>query len=125
MISLMRKRNLDVSFQWRGKPCPVNRNTFALESYAVDEVTDQLYIFPEVPTGKEVYALVECAVRPTQETQEVSDEFAPMLREWALWKAKSMDMEISSAAGAAAQVHYKAFFDMLSIKPEKDFRSNK
>lgn len=120
LLNTMRERGLEISFQWTGKSCvkrPKPGQGFRLESYAVDTVSGDLYVWPEIPLGIDVYIEVECSVRPTEmkDTDEVSAEYYAAIKQWALWRAKSMDMEISSAAMSAAQVHYKAFFDLLGL----------
>lgn len=127
LLAPLRERGLEISFQWTGKPCRSKRNTgqatFRLESYAIDDTTDTLYLWPEVPPGIDVWVEVECSHRPTQEELESDDYTIPegalvAAKQWALWRAKSMDMEISASAMAAAQRHYQAFFDVLGVAAE-------
>lgn len=120
LISPLRQRGLEISFQWSGKPCrkqPKAGGVFKLESYAIDDVTDTLYVWPEVPPHVKVYIEVECAVRPEDltDSDDVSSAYDTAVIQWVLWRAKSMDMEISPTALNAAQIHYKAFFDLLGL----------
>lgn len=127
LIRTLRERGLDVSFQWTGKPCRPKtvpgQSGFKLESYAVDSVSDTLYLWPEVPPGIQVWIEVECAKRPTEEELESGGVDIPTgavvaAKQWALWRAKSIDMEISAGAMTAAQQHYRAFFDALGLSAE-------
>lgn len=124
LLKTLRTRGLEISFEWTGKPCRPKRitsgQTFRLESYAIDTVTDTLYLWPEVPAGIDVWISVECAHRPSAEEMESGDYAPPAgalvaVKQWALWRAKSMDMEISAGATAAARQHYQAFFDTLGL----------
>ena len=124
LIKTLRTRGLEVSFVWTGKTCrrrpTPGSNTFLLESYAIDEVSDTLYLWPQVPPGVDVYVQVECAHRPTAEELERNEYKLPAgtdaaIKQWALWRGKSMDMEISPAAMTAAQQHYRAFFEVLGL----------
>lgn len=114
------QRGLEIGFQWTGKACKPKLKTgegFQLESYAIDTVTDALYIWPEVPPHVDTYVAVECAVRPEglAASDDVSSAYSTAVVQWVLWRAKSMDMEISAAASNAAQLHYKSFFDLLGL----------
>ena len=120
LIQPLRQRGLEISFQWSGKPCRKALRAgevFKLESYAIDDVTDTLYVWPEVPPHITVYIEVQCAVRPTDITDndEVGGAYEAAVIQWVLWRAKSMDMEVSPAALSAAQLHYRAFFDLLGL----------
>lgn len=127
LIKTLRTRGLEASFDWTGKPCRRrNKNAndiFMLDSYAIDEMSDTLYIWPEVPPGVDVYVQIECAYRPSKEELENGAYNMPMgidaaIKQWALYRAKSMDMEISQVAMAAAQQHYRALFDILGLAAE-------
>lgn len=94
-----------------------------MESYAIDTVTDTLYLWPAVPPGVQVWVAVECSYRPSQEELESGSYKVPSgalvaAKQWALWRAKNVDMEISTGATAAAQLHYRAFFDALGLSAE-------
>lgn len=127
LIGTLRQRGLEISFQWTGKPCRPKRKpgqtTFRLESYAIDTVSDTLYLWPEVPPGFKVWVEVECSHRPSQEELESDSYEIPSgalvaVKQWALWRAKSVDMEIATGATAAAQLHYRAFFEALGLSAE-------
>lgn len=122
VIKPLRERGLEVSFQWSGKPCVKQTSgKFKLESYAIDTVSERLYIYPEVPPHEEVYVTVECSVRPTASSEDdniIEDGYAAVIQ-WALWRAKSMDAEVSPAAQSAAAAHYRAFFDILGVTLDK------
>lgn len=127
LLKTLRQRGLEVSFEWTGKACrrkgTIGRGTFRLESYAIDTVSDTLYVWPEAPPGERVWIEVECSHRPTAD--EMDDDSIPLpsgvdvaAKQWALWRAKSMDMEISASAMAAAQQHYRAFFEALGLSAD-------
>lgn len=127
LIGTLRPRGLEISFQWTGKPCrpkhKPGQTLFRLESYAIDTVSNTLYLWPEVPPGFKVWVEVECSHRPSQEELESGSYEIPSgalvaVKQWALWRAKSIDMEISTGATAAAQLHYRAFFEALGLSAE-------
>lgn len=120
LLSLMRKQGLEASLQWRGTSCRRATGKYSPTSYALDAMTDTLYVWPEMPPHEEAYILVECASRPDQDSinEHVDDGYVTAVKQWVLWRAKSMDAELSSAAMSAAQMHYKAFFDVLGVAAE-------
>lgn len=120
LLSIMRKQGLESSLQWRGTSCRRAVGKYKPTSYALDAVTDTLYVWPEMPPHEEAYILVECASRPGPESinENVDDGYVTAVKQWVLWRAKSMDAELSSAAMSAAQMHYKAFFDVLGVAAE-------
>lgn len=118
LIKELNERDLEISFEWTGKPCykVSSGSGFKLESYAVDTVSDTLYIWPQVPPGVTVYVQVECSSIPDGTGNfEVGNQYHAAVVQWVLWRAKSMDMEISSAAMTAAEFHYKVFLDLLGL----------
>lgn len=120
LLSIMRKQGLESSLQWRGTSCRRAVGKYKPTSYALDAVTDTLYVWPEMPPHEEAYILVECASRPDPDSinENVDDGYVTAVKQWVLWRAKSMDAELSSAAMSAAQMHYKAFFDVLGVAAE-------
>ncbi|EGR9529540.1 hypothetical protein I7060_003847 [Escherichia coli] len=117
LLSVMRKQGLESSLQWRGTSCRRATGKYKPTSYALDVMTDALYVWPEMPPHEEAYILVECAVRPDADSiqSEVDDAYVTAVKQWVLWRARSIDAEVSPAAGNAAQMHYKAFFDVLGV----------
>ncbi|HEJ0216553.1 TPA: hypothetical protein SLO96_003011 [Proteus mirabilis] len=118
----LRERGLEIGFQWTGKTCSrKSSGKFLLESYAIDKTSENLYVYPEVPPSEDVYIVVECSVRPTASTEEddIKDDGYAAVIQWVLWRAKSMDVEVSPASQSAAQLHYRAFFDVLGITLDK------
>ena len=117
LLSVMRKQGLESSLQWRGAPCRRTGRKYSPMSYALDTMTNTLYVWPEMPPHEEAYILIECAARPDTESinNVVDDGYVTAVKQWVLWRAKSIDAELSSAAMSAAQMHYKAFFDILGV----------
>lgn len=119
LLRPLRQRGLEISFQWTAPACrkPDGR-TFVLESYALDDVSRTLYIWPQVPPGVEVYVSLECSVRPDRlaDNADIDIKFIAALKQWVLWRAKSMDMELSQAAFTAATRHEAAFWQILGIQ---------
>lgn len=126
LIKQLRKRGLEVSFEWTGKTCRKRLTAgdeFKLDSYAIDTFSDTLYVWPEVPPGVDVWIKAECAHRPTEDEladdgYEVPEGAMVATKQWALWRAKSVDAEVSSPASNAAQLHYRAFFEVLGLSAE-------
>lgn len=120
LLRHLRQRALEISFQWTAPACR-RRQTgadFPLESYALDEVSGALYIWPQVPPGVEVYVELECSVRPDElaDSADIDIKFIAAIKQWVLWRAKSVDMEISQAAFTAATKHEASFWHILGIQ---------
>lgn len=117
LIKPLRERDLDLTFSWTGKSCKSPTTKFTLDGYALDDTSKSLYIFPEVPPNETIYVQVECAVIPTvtNETTNIDSEYIPAIKQWVLWRAKSMDMELAPAIATAVELHYKAFYDLIGV----------
>lgn len=117
LLKPLRERSLDLTFSWTGKSCKAPSGSFSLDGYAIDDTSDSLYLFPEVPPNVKVFVQVECAVIPSVDSDAatIEDKFIPTIKQWVLWRAKSMDMELSPAIANAVELHYKAFYDLLGI----------
>lgn len=121
-IKALRERSLELGFQWTAPACRKKRTgqTFSLDSYAIDTVSNTLYVWPRVPPGIDVFIELECSVRPDelQDTDDIDDRYIAAVKQWVLWRAKSMDMEISQAAFAAATKHEQSFWQILGIQKD-------
>lgn len=100
---------------WNGRTCRRHPKNFELEEYYIDGVTDKVWVYPEVPAGLDIYILVECAVLPTEFTDDyvVNSEFRAAVIQWVLFRAKMVDGENNSAIVSIANQHKTTFWELL------------
>lgn len=119
LIKLLPRIDKDAALDWRGKSCiRGTQDKGYLQSYAIDTVSDTLYVWPEISSTVDAYVLVECAIRPKQDTAEIKDEAQAAIVQWVMYRARSMDAEISASALQTASSHYNAFFTVLNLPIE-------
>lgn len=119
VIKQLRRVDKDSAMDWTGKACvPGKRGKGYLQYYAIDTVGDTLYVWPELPPTVEAYVLVECAVRPDQDSVDVKEAATAAVIQWVMYRARAMDGEISAAALQVASAHYNAFFTVLNLPVE-------
>lgn len=122
LIKQLRERSLDIQLQWVAPACRRRTGSpFSLDGYAIDSVGDSLYIFPEVPPGIDVYVQVECAVRPDEDisdTTDIKSELIAAIKQWVLFRAKSIDAELAPAILQMATVHKTTFYEIVGIQAQ-------
>ncbi len=128
-LHMLRVRKNSDKLVWRGMTCPVNPRDFKLEEYSIDNVTDKLWVYPQVPGGIDVYIAVECSVLPDEigDDYEIPNELDAAVVQWVLWRAKSVDAETNATANQVANMHQDTFWKLLNaqllydeLKAEKD-----
>ncbi len=104
---------------WSGsiQRCSVSPKDYIMTGYSISSTEDEKFkIVPPVPPGITRYVLVECYSYPTSKnlSDNVPDEAIPMIKQWALYRALSVDSENNPTITNLAQTHYKVFNDLLS-----------
>lgn len=112
---MLRPRKLDMRMVWTGRTCATSPKTFKLTQYAIDDMDDSIWLWPQVPAGQDVYVLVQCAVLPTNvgEGYDVPEELVPAVRQWALYRAKVIDAEVNQTVAQIATDHKQTFWQLL------------
>lgn len=120
IIKELRQRSNDDKLRWTGRTCPVPPDKFELKEYSIDNATDKLWLYPQVPAGKDIYVMVECAKVP----EDIDDDYdipaellAPVVQ-WVLYRAKMVDGENNTAIIQVATGHQNTFWALL--KAQKD-----
>jgi hypothetical protein len=109
---------------WRGSGCSSDADYSPLNAYRVDSDPDSFEIYPPVPSCGCYYVKIRCSNPPA--TLDASDldkelpacKYSAALTEWALYRALSGETDTSLISNA--QMHYKAFFDLLSIQQKAE-----
>lgn len=109
-VSKLRKQSLDTTTAWTGNSIKCHNGTFRITSYAIDSM-GTLHTFPTVPCGAEIYIKVGRTLPP--DADDFTDTIIPMIRQWVLWRAKSMDADASPMLKEISMVHYQAFYKLL------------
>lgn len=93
-----------------------NREAYRMESYSINSGdASQFRIDPAVPLGQTHYILVECYRQPSGSLDEdVPDLCAPIVKQWILYRALSVDMENNPAIITLAKLHRDTFFELLN-----------
>lgn len=98
-------------------PCSGESNGYKpRESFNVS--TKEFEIYPPVPEGCAVYVKVKCIDITAAATSTVPPKYSNIITEWAMFSALSGDSDTHVAG--LAQVHYKAFFDLLKMQKQVD-----
>lgn len=120
VIKELRQRSNDDKLRWTGRTCPVSPDKFELKEYSIDNATDKLWLYPQVPVGKEIYVMVECAKVPEDidNDYDIPAELLAPVVQWVLYRAKMVDGENNTAIIQVATGHQNTFWALL--KAQKD-----
>lgn len=120
VIKELRQRSNDDKLRWTGRTCPVSPDKFELKEYSIDNATDKLWLYPQVPAGKEIYVMVECAKVPEDidNDYDIPAELLAPVVQWVLYRAKMVDGENNTAIIQVATGHQNTFWALL--KAQKD-----
>lgn len=106
---------------WRGRKCSTNAAGYEPDNVIkIDDSGDTFEIHPPVPDKGGYYVQIRCVQSPAAMTAadldgETSDcRYDAAARQWMLFSALSGQTD--SGMLNAAQIHYKAFWDMLGIQ---------
>lgn len=114
--TLKPKKNND-KLIWNGWTCPVHPRDFKLTQYSIDDVTNKLWVYPQVPAGLDIYVAVECAVMPdTSGDYDVPVELEAAVIQWALYRAKMVDGENNATIVSVANAHKTTFWELLQAQ---------
>lgn len=116
---LNRRRDSD-TLAW---PCEVTRcvatgDGYCMDGYTVNRNDPKLFrVWPPV-SGKDVrHVVVECYRRPTAEGfgmgSEIDDDMVAAVKQWALYRALSVDSENNVAVTQLAATHQKTYFQLV------------
>lgn len=115
IIRPLRPRKHNDKIFWTGRTCLKRDKGFALTQYYIDEMSDKLWVYPQVPAGMDVYVMVECAVFPDAgvEGYEVPAELRAAVVQWVLYRAKMVDGENNTSIVSVANHHKTTFWEIL------------
>lgn len=118
LIRPLRPRKNDDKLQWTGRKCLRSPKDFELTEYSIDNVTDKLWVYPQVPAGVDVYVSVECAVMPKNfgGDFDVPIEIRAAVVQWVLYRAKMVDGENNTNIISVAKDHRTAFWELLNAQ---------
>lgn len=105
---------------WAGgvQRCPVNPKEYVMTGYTISTVNDNEFkITPPVPVGVVRYVQAECFSYSTGYNlrDDIPDEAVPLVKQWALFRALSVDSENNPTIINLAQTHRKSFDDLLQL----------
>lgn len=118
VIKELRKRSATAT-SWTGRICAPRFNE-TLSEYAIEGDTNQLWLYPPIAPGKKVYVLIECFVIPSSidSSFDIPEELVPAVRQWVLYRAKSMDEEMTQLMIQTAELHKQTFWQILNSQKE-------
>lgn len=122
LLKPLRERKNNQIF-WPGHSCPVSPKAFMLNEFMIDQTSDKLWLWPQVPAGLDVYVMVICAVFPSElddDVDDIPDELAPAIRQWVLFRAKMVDGENSEAVVQVANTHKTTFYELLALSKQDE-----
>lgn len=104
---------------WAGsvQRCSVDPKKYSMSGYSISaSQPNEFKVTPPVPPGITRYVMVECYTYNTAYdlNSDIPDEVVPMIKQWAIYRALSVDSENNQTIVSLAQQHYKVFNDMLS-----------
>lgn len=121
IIKLLKPRKYNDRIVWNGRTCMGNPKTFELNQYAIDDKSNRLWVWPQIPGGMDVYVLVECAVIPdTFGDYDVPDELRAAVLQWALYRAKMVDGENNQSIVAVANAHKETFWQLIAVHKNRE-----
>lgn len=121
VIKELRRRSNEVDLRWTGRTvCKVPPASYEPEEYSIDSASNRIWIYPPPPPGKSIYVLVECSVIPDDWTDfDISTELLAMVKQWVLWRAKSVDGEHNPDILTVAIAHRDTFWQLLNLAKEE------
>lgn len=118
-IRVVSRRIKDASdSRWQAQPADTE-----IDEVVIDERTPQNYwVSPPAETGTHIqigYSVSPTPLAHITDNLSISDQYAPMLIEWALYVAMSRDSE-ETPNFQRAQGHKQTFLNMLGVKTRAD-----
>lgn len=122
LIKRLRLRKNNDKLIWNGPTCPTNPDQFELKEYYIDSSSDLLWLYPQVPPGKDIWVMIECSVIPDglDTTASIKPELLAAVKQWVLYRAKMVDGENNTAIVQVAQQHLTAFWQLMRSQKEND-----
>lgn len=113
---------------WRGAAC-FSKSSLSYKpktTWKMDAGSDSFEVYPPVPANGDYYIKIRCVQQPAaldvgNFADELDCRYTGAISEWVMYKALSGEND--SQLIPSAQMHYKAFFDILKIKVQalRDF----
>lgn len=118
VFKTLRPKKNDDKLRWTGRTCPVSPKDFELQEYSIDNVTDKLWVYPQVPAGLDVYIAVECAILPETfgDDYDIPGELQAAVVQWVLFRAKMVDGENNTTIIQVANAHKQTFWELLNAQ---------
>ena len=105
----------------------VDPSAYKMSGYMVSNVDKSLFrVIPTIPGGQTRFVRVECFARPDGALEsDVPDDAMPMVKQWMLYRALSVDSENNSTITQLANTHKETFFSLLKMAVELDERDKR
>lgn len=104
--------------RWQAQPADIE-----IDEVVIDERTPRNYwVSPPAEEGTHIqigYSVSPAPIKAPEDPLSISNQYAPMLVEWALYVAMSRDSE-ETPNYTRAQAHKQTFFAMLGVKTQAD-----
>ena len=120
IVRRLRRTDDDESLLWQGvgtARCSYGA-PYRMESYTIDGTSGTRFkVSPPVPAyaKKTYYVLLECYVPPSVEADtDLPDKVALCVRQWALWRALSLDSENNETVFTLAKEHRDTFYKLVT-----------
>lgn len=114
VIRELRRMRSAEEARWFGPMC--GRISDKLTEYSIDDTSNKIWLYPQVPPNKKLYLLIECAVAPEgiDDSFEVPVQLLPIVKQWVLYRAKLVDGENNPLIVQVATMHEQSFYRLLS-----------
>lgn len=94
---------------------PSGTDNYSLSSYELDVTCPEVfYVSPSVPEGSSIDVLIKCVASGEDDNIDLDCRYDPILKEWMLYKAYSVEMENPNSAGLAG-THLQNFYNLISL----------
>lgn len=107
---------------WAGpvRRCPVSAADYEIESYSISSTRKNAFtVHPPVPLGVTKFVMVECFAQPKGGMDdEVPADAVPIVKQWMLYRALSVDSENNTAIIGLAKAHNDSFFNLIKMAIE-------
>lgn len=115
ILKYLRPKKAPDRLVWTGRVCRSRVQDFSLSQYYIDDVTNKLWLFPQMPAGLDIYVAVECAVAPSDfsDSASIPDAVQAAVVQWVLYRAKMVDGEYNPVIVQVANQHYQTFWDLI------------
>lgn len=110
----------DDGMVWTGKSRICSASPYTMRSYSVSDTSSSRFrVYPPLPrTETPRYVLAECVVRPSgfDDSTDVPFEVVPIIKQWMLYRALSVDSENNATITQLAGTHQQTYFKLLDME---------